>query len=133
MIFVAFVVSSLAPAPKPLLNVSSQDSSPRFTVNSIPRPQPRNFTDTFLHLPSISIVILKWGTMVAFVLTCFYSIFFNIFFLQDIDYYNVTSVFLGVGVICVWVGLLRFVTYFKEYNVHIHIVYIHFSGHFYVI
>ena len=46
----------------------------------------------------------------------FSPIIYNIFF-QDIDYYNVTSVFLGVGVICVWVGLLRFVTYFKEYNV----------------
>ena len=32
-------------------------------------------------------------------------------------YYNVTSVFLGVGVILVWVGLLRFFTYVKNYNV----------------
>ena len=46
---------------------------------------------------------------------CFIVVVF--FIVQDIDYYNVTSVFLGVGVICVWVGLLRFFTYFKEYNV----------------
>jgi len=32
-------------------------------------------------------------------------------------YYNVTSVFLGVGVILVWVGLLRFFQYFNKYNV----------------
>ena len=36
---------------------------------------------------------------------------------QDIMYYNVTSVFLGVGVILVWVGLLRFFQYFNKYNV----------------
>ena len=41
------------------------------------------------------------------------------FFLQDITYYNQCSIVFGMAVLLVWIGLLRFLTYLKAYNVRI--------------
>lgn len=36
---------------------------------------------------------------------------------RDIRYYNICALFLGLGVVMVWIGLLRFFTYLKKYNI----------------
>jgi len=36
---------------------------------------------------------------------------------RDIRYYNICSVLLGLGVVAVWIGLLRFFTYMEKYNI----------------
>lgn len=36
---------------------------------------------------------------------------------RDSDYFNVCSLFLGIAVLLVWIGLLRFLSYFKNYNI----------------
>ncbi|XP_065674286.1 mucolipin-3 isoform X3 [Hydra vulgaris] len=51
------------------------------------------------------------------ILLCIRSLTKSIMLAEDIRFYNICSVLLGLGVVLAWIGMLRFFTYLKSFNI----------------